>query len=67
MALYLRAEIATETIELSKVSEGYNEHLMWHIKKCDLFVANVLYYPPGTDLSRLFTDINSLTSPLWLF
>ena len=32
-ALYLRADIAGETIELSKGPDGYIEHIMLHIKK----------------------------------
>ena len=57
VALYLRADIAAETIELSKVSDGYIEHLMMHIKKYNLVVANV-HNPPGTDPTKLTTVMN---------
>ena len=48
VALYLRTDIAAETIELSKGSNGYIENLMLHIKKCNLAAA-IVHSPLGTD------------------
>ena len=57
VAPYLRANIAPETIELSKWSDGYIEHLMLHMKKYNFVVANV-NNPPGTDNTRLTIVMN---------
>ena len=57
VALYLRNDIAAETIELSRGSDSYIEHIMVHIKKYNLVVANV-YKPPDATSDRLRTVMN---------
>ena len=46
VGLYLSAGIVAETQQLSKGSKGYLGHLMLHIEKYNLLVANV-YNPQG--------------------
>ena len=57
VALYLRNDIAAETIEISRGSDSYIEHIMVHIKKYNLVVANV-YKPPDANSDRLKTVMN---------